>query len=179
VFFYLPYAIYSASFSYAHGEEPPFFAKYFFSLLVVCGNQAMYFLADVISQKADFMFEDDREVAYNLIYVAACVTNLLADIIITMYLAYNQMVALGVHTADNRLIESLGSLEEIFQSYPVQKAYGEMLWLYCFPSCFLLPFMLEGFGTITLPYYVTKPSCFPTTKCKNAMPSFPCSISCR
>jgi hypothetical protein len=156
VCFYLPYAFYIASFSYAHGDAPPFFAMYFFVMLVVAGNQAMYFLADMISQKADFMFEDDREVAYNIIYVLACVFNLFCDLIITVFLAYRQMVAMGVHTADGRLIADLGSFEEVFEAYPVQKALGEALWLYCFPSCFLFPFILEGIGTITLPYYVAK-----------------------
>jgi hypothetical protein len=102
------------------------------------------------------MFEDDREVAYNIIYVVACVSNLIADLVITIYLSYKQMISMGVHTADNRLIESLGSFEEVFESYPVQKAFGEMLWLYCYPSCFLLPFICEGIGTITLPYYVAR-----------------------
>jgi hypothetical protein len=154
--FYFPYAFYSASFSYAHGEEPPMFSRYFFTFLVVGGNQAMYFLADVVSQRADFMFEDDREVAYNIIYVLACVTNTIADLAMTVYLSYKMMVSIGIHTADGRLLENLDSFEDIFESYPIQKALGEMHYIYCFPACFLYPFILEGVFTISLPYFILK-----------------------
>jgi len=154
--FYLPFAYYMMSFSYSHGDEPSFFAGQVFNLLVVGGNQLMYFLAETISYYADFMFEDDREVAYNYVYVSACVLNCLLDLLITLWMGYKMMIGIGVHTADDRLLESLSSFHDVFESYPMQKVFGEQLYLYSFPSCFLYPFILEGLGTITLPYFVGK-----------------------
>jgi hypothetical protein len=66
------------------------------------------------------------------------------------------MIGMGVHTADNRLVESLTDFHDVFESYPMQKAFGEMLYEYSFPACFLYPFVLEALFTITLPYYVGK-----------------------
>lgn len=154
--FYFPYAYFMTSFSYAHGEEPSMFALQLFSMLVVGGNQLMYLLADVISQRADFAFEDEREVAYNYVYVFACVLNTILDIVVTGWLAYKMMIGAGVHTADDRLLESLTDWREIFEAYPIQKMFGEQIFVYAFPSCFFYPFILEGLGTITLPYYVMK-----------------------
>jgi hypothetical protein len=154
--FYFPYAYYMMSFSYAHGEEPPLCANLMFSLIVVGGNQMMYFMADVISQNADFAFDDDRELAYNYIYVFACVINVILDLVIVLWLAYKMMIGIGVHTADGRLLESLGSFHDIFESYPIQKMFGELLFEYAYPSCFLYPFIAEALFTVTLPLYVGK-----------------------
>merc|ERR1719253_2258579 len=46
--FYLPYAYYMLSFSYARGEMPGFLASTIFTLLVVAGNQIMYFLCNFV-----------------------------------------------------------------------------------------------------------------------------------
>jgi len=154
--FYTPYAYYMSSFSYSQGDAPSFFSSMLFTILVVAGNQVMYFLADDISFKADFPWEDDREVAYNIIYYVACVLNLIADMVVTVILAYKIMVGNGVHTADDRLLSELPSFREVFESYPIQKAFGTLLFSYCFPACFLIPFVLEGLFTIALPYHVAK-----------------------
>lgn len=156
VCFYLPYAFYMASFSYARGDQPTYFARILFTVLVVAGNQLMYLLADVIATSVEFGFEEDREVCYNVIYFMACIINLVADMVITIYLAYRYMVAMGVHTADNRLLESITSFREIFESYPMQKAFGELLFAYAFPSCFLLPYIMEPAFTIWLPYHLSR-----------------------
>jgi hypothetical protein len=153
---YLPYAYYLTSFSYANGDEPGALISQVFNLLVVIGNQLMYYLADLVSQHAGFCFEDDREVAYNIIYVFATVTNLLFDMLVTVYLAYKMMIGNGVHTSDGRLIEELHSVNEIFESYPVQKVFGDLLSEYSYPSCFVYPFICEALFAIAVPYFVTK-----------------------
>lgn len=156
ILLYLPYAYYMCSFSYAHGEEPDAFAAMLFTGLIVGGNQGMYFLADVISQNAEFGFEDDREVAYNYVYVTACVLNTVLDVGVVLFLAYRQMIGIGAHTADDRLLSSLDSFQDIFESYPIQKIFGELLFEYSFPACFMIPFILEGVCTIIIPFYVMK-----------------------
>ena len=34
---------------------------------------------------------------------------------------------IGAHTADDRLLSSLDSFQDIFESYPIQKIFGELL----------------------------------------------------
>jgi hypothetical protein len=152
IFFYLPYAYYVSSFTYANGDAPSMMANVVFTLLVVAGNQAMYFGADWVSVWCDFGFEDDREYWYNVYYLVACVVNVCADMWVTGYLGYREMVALGVHTADGKLIEQLDHFQDIVESYPMQKIMGRMLFAYCFPGTFLAPFLIEPIGTIAAPY---------------------------
>jgi len=154
--FYLPYAYYVSSFSYADGEQPSFVDGQMFSLMVVLGNQIVYFQAEVLSAGADFAFEDEKEVAYNYIYVAACLLNTICDIVLTLWLAYKKMIGMGVHTADDRLLESLTDFTDVFESYPMQKSFGDELYIYSYPACFMYPFILEGVATIALPYFVSK-----------------------
>jgi len=78
----------------------------------------------------------------------------LADMIVTGYLAYQAMVSLGVHTADGQLLGSLTKFQDIVESYPMQKTMGRLLFAYCFPGTFLAPFILEPLGTIFGPYYL-------------------------
>lgn len=152
VLFYLPYAYYVSAFTYANGNEPTFVANMVFTLLVVAGNQAMYFVADAITVWADFGFEDDREFWYNVYYLVACVLNVVCDLIVTGYLSYREMVGIGVHTADGKLLSTMTSFQDIVESYPMQKTMGRMLFAYCFPGTFLTPFLIEPLATITAPY---------------------------
>lgn len=156
IVFYFPYAYYMCSFSYAHGQEPDRFAESLFTLLVVAGNQGMYFLADFISHRAMFSFEDDREIAYNYVYVTAVVLNSVLDIGILLWLSYKIMIGIGAHTADDRLLANLNDFRDIFESYPIQKIFGELLYEYSFPACFCIPFILEGVCTIFLPHLISK-----------------------
>merc|ERR1740117_1233476 len=121
-------------------------------MLVVAGNQAMYFVADAVTVWADFGFEDDRQFWYNVYYLVACILNVVADLIVTGYLSYREMVGIGVHTADGKLLSSMTSFQDIMESYPMQKTMGRMLFAYCFPGTFLTPFLLEPLGTVTTPY---------------------------
>jgi len=149
--FYVPYAYFMMSFSYANGEKPDLFTSMLFTMLVVGGNQGMYLLADILAQRAMFGFEDDREKAYNFVYVTACVLNTICDLGVVITLSYFTMVGRGAHTDDGRLLSELTDFGEIFQSYPIQKMFGEMLQAYAFPCCFLIPFCLEGICTIFVP----------------------------
>jgi hypothetical protein len=153
-FFYLPYAYFMCSFSYSNGDKPDIFASMLFTMLVVGGNQGMYLLADVLAARAMFGFEDEREKAYNLVYAAACVLNTICDLGIVITLAYFTMVGRGAHVDDGRLLSEVKDFGEVFESYPIQKMFGQMLFAYSFPCCFLAPFMLEGICTILVPYHL-------------------------
>mmetsp|Transcript_1945 Transcript_1945/g.3426 ORF Transcript_1945/g.3426 Transcript_1945/m.3426 type:complete len:1037 (+) Transcript_1945:76-3186(+) len=165
--FYMPYAYFVTSFTYANGNEPSFFANMAFTMLVVAGNQIMYFMCDFVTVNAGFAFEDERELWYNVYYLLACIANVALDMVITGVLGYEEMVGIGIHTADGKLLESLTSFQAIIESYPMQKTLGNMLFAYCFTGTFLLPFLLEPIGTIFLPEMVYKRLLRSHPECRN------------
>jgi len=154
--FYFPYAYFVSSFSYVRGTEPSLLAASTFSLLVVGGNQLMYLLCSTVAEKARFFFKDDQEAAYTVLYTLACLLNVCLDLVITGLTCYWTSVGVGAHNYKGDLISELGTLQDVFESYPMQKALGSALLTYAFPSCFLIPFLLEPLFTIILPYHVMK-----------------------
>ncbi|CAE7239289.1 unnamed protein product [Symbiodinium pilosum] len=64
------------------------------------------------------------------------------------------MVGVGARVADGRLLGSLQSFQEIFESFPMQKSVGKLLYKYCFPCTFLVPFAVEPFLAQLGPYNV-------------------------
>lgn len=153
--FYVPYAYYSASFN-KNGEEPGFLTGFAFSMLVVAGNQIMYFLCGDVAERVGFRFSDHRESLYIALYTLACFLNLCADLIVEAWLGYSTMVNSGVHTADGRLLGEVTKYEEIFESYPMQKILGGRLFAYCWPSCYFLPFFFEPVFGIFFPYHLCR-----------------------
>jgi hypothetical protein len=154
IVFYLPYAYFVTSFTYANGSAPSAVANMVFTILVVAGNQAMYFAADTVANWCDFGFEDERMFWYNLYFLSACVLNVVADLFVTGKTSYEAMVGLEVHTADGRLLSSLTKVQDILESYPMQKTMGRMLFAYNFPGTFLLPFIIESIATVLFPYFM-------------------------
>lgn len=153
--FYLPFAAYQASFA-QQGEEPGFLAAFVFSMLVVAGNQIMYFICAEIADRVGFRFNDHQEAFYIALYTLACTLNLIVDMYMEYYLAYKAAVASHVHTADGQLLEDMLGFQEVFESYPMQKAVGTRLFAYCFPATFFIPFLMEPIFAIILPFYVCK-----------------------
>lgn len=154
VLLYLPYAKYMASFSYANGDEPGPIAETLFVCLVVAGNLCICVAAAVCVKSAGFRFVDDEERAYISLYNFALSLNLILDMMLTAFLSYRQMVGRGVHTADGRLLQDLGTYQEIFESYPMQKALGNTIYHYCWPATFFLPFVAEPLALVVFPHHV-------------------------
>jgi len=154
VLLYLPYARYMASFSYANGDEPSHMAESIFASLVVAGNVCICIVASKYTKTAGFRFIDDEERAYTSLYSFALLLNLGLDMCLTAFLSYRQMVGIGVHTADGRLLSELTSLQQIFESYPIQKSLGNMIFHYCWPATFFLAFLAEPVALSLLPYHV-------------------------
>jgi len=152
--FYLPYAVYVSSFSYAVGSDPNWIVQQLFSLVVTAGNQIMYFLCQAISERVGHRFRGSREALYVILYVSACFINVLLDLSISGYVSYKMMVAQGAHGSGNQRLQDLGTFKEIFESFPMQKTFGQELWLYAFPACFLYPFLVEPLLLVCLPYHL-------------------------
>jgi hypothetical protein len=153
--FYLPYAYYTLSFSYARGEMPGFFATTLFTMLVVAGNQIMYFLCSFVTYHIRFRCQDTFEFTYMVLYTFACFVNLIFDLVVTFHTTYVTMVVMDVRTFDGKTLDTL-SMFELFMSYPMQRALGNQMFWYAFPSCFLIPYILEPIFTIYVPLHIAK-----------------------
>jgi len=81
--------------------------------------------------------------------------NLMFDLCVTFYTTLVTMQNMQAHTFDDKSLSEL-SMFELFVSYPMQKALGHQLFCYAFPSCFLIPFVLEPIFAIYLPTHISK-----------------------
>jgi len=156
IFFFLPTALYVASYTDLAGEEPGIFFATLLTVLVVIGNQVMYFLCDYMGSMVRFRSEDDRQAAYVMSYTIACTLNVIMDLSLVAFSSYHMMVSLGIHTDSGSLLEDLVEKEAIFEAYSMQKNLGKQLYGYAFPATFLIPFIVEPFGTVAAPWLVQK-----------------------
>ncbi|CAE7843321.1 unnamed protein product [Symbiodinium microadriaticum] len=152
VAFYLPYAWFTLTFNYSYGQEPGFVAGMTFSMVVVAGNALMYLVCSEVADRTRFIYIDDREVCYMLLYCFACVFNVALDLITTYMVAYRVNVGLRMKTYDGTLLSNLQSFSDRFESYAMQRTLANNLYAYAFPATFLIPFLIEPIATIYAPY---------------------------
>jgi len=145
VLLYLPYAHYETSFSYANGDEPGLFSEGLFTALVVGSQIALFMVCSKASQDIGYHSVDEQQKAYTVMYNGSLILNLVMDLILQTYLSYLQMVGVGAHVSDGRLLGQIRSLQEILESYPMQKSIGKLLFTYSWPSTFFVPFAAEPF----------------------------------
>lgn len=153
---YLPYAFYMASFTYANGDEPGEFSEGIFVTLVVLSQIGLFVCSSIAAKKAGFWYEDQVHRSYTVFYNAALVLNLILDIMLQTYLSYLQMVGVGVHTADGQLLGAMTNFQDIFESYPMQKSLGKLLFKYCWPCTFFVPFLFEPVIAQLLPAHIAR-----------------------
>jgi hypothetical protein len=152
--FYLPYAYSVMRADYAHGTDPNLFARTMFGFVVVAGNAVMYVVCAEVSDRIGFKTRSEREVCYMLLYCFACVFNVLLDLGMSYQMAYKQMVGMGMRTHDGEHLSDVHSFSARFETYAMQKSLGGLLLDYAFPSTFLIPFLIEPFVVIYLPWKV-------------------------
>lgn len=151
---YMPYAYYMASFSYAHGDEPGSYSIGVFIGLVVGSQFGLFVCSSRAAHRSQFRYKIETHRTYTWLYNAALILNLVMDIILQAYLSYLHMVGAGAVTANGQLLGNLTSFQEIFESYPMQKSFGNLLLLYCWPCTFLIPFILEPIIVQWLPQHI-------------------------
>jgi hypothetical protein len=156
VIFYLPFGYYVTSLSYANGEQAELTASLVLTAMIVLGNQVMSFAADASIWWAGFTNEDQRQFWFNVYYLVACILSIFANLSLSGYLSYREMVSAGVHTADGRLLGSLSKVQDVVESYPMQKTLGRLLFRFAFPGTFLTPFAIESIVCIFIPYCLSK-----------------------
>eukprot|EP00930_Biecheleria_cincta_P039022 TRINITY_DN26834_c0_g1_i1.p1 TRINITY_DN26834_c0_g1~~TRINITY_DN26834_c0_g1_i1.p1 ORF type:complete len:1005 (+),score=127.81 TRINITY_DN26834_c0_g1_i1:124-3138(+) len=154
VFFYLPYTYYILAFSYAHGEEPSTAHAMVFTLLVVAGNQIIYFVSMSVAVKIGYVSNDHKEACYSVLYTAANIINVVVDLAITSYCSYQKMLGKGVYLSGGVPLGALDSLHDIMEAYPMQRSMGYQIWLYNFPSTFLVPYVMEPIFAIVIPRHL-------------------------
>jgi len=154
--FYRPYAEYVASEAFADGLESNDNATKLLTYVVVGGNLAVYFICAAISEWIGYRFEESREAYYLVTYSIAIFFNAVLDFVILGYISYYELVAHNAHTFSGLRLAELKNLTDIFEAYPMQRAIGNQMWNYCWPSCFFIPFVIEPIGAIALPYHIVK-----------------------
>merc|ERR1719436_798737 len=125
-------------------------------MIVVGGNATMYVICDIIGEKMGFKYKDSKQTAYMILYLVACMINVVLD----MYVSYQRVLKIawgldfrnyfGVRLTD------IHSFTELFETYAMQRLLAIEAYCYAFPSTFLVPFVLEPIVTILVPYQLGK-----------------------
>jgi hypothetical protein len=156
VIFYAPYAWSVASFNYDNGQEPGAIYGLVFSMVVCVGNVIMYDVCSRVSEYVGFRFKDDKEAAYMVFYTVACTINIGVDMITTYFTAFTIMSELGFRTYDGTRLSDVPMFPQGFETYAIQRSLAENLWLYAFPSTFLIPFLIEPIPSVLIPLLLGK-----------------------
>lgn len=156
IVFYLPYAYYMAAFSYARGEAPSYAASTIVAMLVVGGNQAIYLISGMVADNIPVTTTDKREILYMLTYTFACFLNVVADLCVTMFISYKMLIGANVHMTDGTLLAKAHSVQNILEEFSMQKTLGAQMSTYCFPSTFLIPFIVEPIFAIAAPKHLMR-----------------------
>jgi len=154
--FYVPYALSLYNFNYDNGAELPGFYGLVFTIVVVGGNATMYVVCDAVCDVIGFKYKDTKQTCYMLFYLAACMINVLLDMVVTYYTALKVMIGLDFRTYDGTRIADISSFTEQFETYAMQRSLAENSYRYAWPSTFLVPFLLEPFITVLIPFQIGK-----------------------
>jgi len=143
-------------FNYDNGAVPPFSLAMTFCMVVVLGNAIMYEVCAQVSDFIGFKTRDDRESCYLILYVIACMFNVLLDMATTYYLSEYILDGLGFRTYHGVRFNDVPTFTERFETYAMQRMLAENTKAYSFPATFLIPFLIEPFVTVIVPYYLGK-----------------------
>jgi len=154
--FYAPYAYQVFCFNYDNGAQPPFTLALTFCMVVVLGNAIMYEVCARVADFIGFKTRDDRESCYLILYVFACMFNVILDMVTTYFLAEYILDGLGFRTYYGVRFKEVPTFTERFETYAMQRMLAENTKAYSFPATFLIPFLIEPFITVIVPYYLGK-----------------------
>jgi len=154
VVFYLPFVWVALGGNYAHGQEPDFVASFTFGMVVVAGNALMYVVCGEVADRIHFQYIDSRELCYMGLYLFACVFNVALDMICAYYVAYYAMVGVDMKTYRGIPLQEVESFTERFETFAMQRELGHTLLSYTMPFTTLVPFLVEPFITIYLPWKI-------------------------
>jgi hypothetical protein len=154
--FYVPYALSLYNFNYDNGAELPGYYSIIFTIVVVGGNATMYVVCDLCAEQIGFKYKDTKQCVYMLMYLFACMFNVLLDMAVTYYTALKIMVGLDFRTYDGTRLADIDAFTDQFETYAMQRSLGGNTYAYAFPSTFLVPFLIEPIVTVLVPYQLGK-----------------------
>jgi len=155
LFFYAPYVSYIMSYSNVAGmSQGSIVSGLLLGLLIVVCNQIIYQFIGVVAERCGWTNSDSKDCFYCVKYTLAVFFNTCLDLGTVLILAqgYSVDVAMQMQVAN----DSTMSPKAIAESPDVQRALYVQLVKYIFPSCTLLPFLIEPFGTTFLPLFIGK-----------------------
>lgn len=156
VLFYAPYAYYLSTTLGELGRPPKFIDETMFTVLVVCGNQLMYFLCNTAARSIGFRYADREQAAYIAFYCVAMLVNMMFDLTMIFFTSLLAFDAMGVRVDDGSFLSQVGTgIEVLHSSYLMQAALGQKLFVYNVMGCFVLPFLAEPIATAILPYHLS------------------------
>jgi len=154
VVFYLPYVWIALGGTYANGQEPDALTSFTFGMVVVAGNALMYVVCGEVADRIHFNYVDSRELCYMGLYLFACIVNVTLDMVCAYYVAFYAMVGVDMKTYDGTPLQDVDSFTERFETYAMQREMGRTLLGYTMPFTTLVPFLVEPFITIYIPWKI-------------------------
>eukprot|EP00928_Gymnodinium_smaydae_P016344 TRINITY_DN16113_c0_g1_i1.p1 TRINITY_DN16113_c0_g1~~TRINITY_DN16113_c0_g1_i1.p1 ORF type:complete len:1009 (+),score=127.29 TRINITY_DN16113_c0_g1_i1:32-3058(+) len=149
--FYVPYVTYEVSFTYRNGDEPGFAGDLLFTVLVVGTQVGLFLVSAMLSEGCGFGTHGQVQLCYVHLYIFALFINLVIDMCLTAAQAY--FYAAGQPSSEEQFA-SLKDPAEIFYQYVLQKFIAMKLYDYSYPATFLIPFLLEPFIVVLIPWYL-------------------------
>lgn len=146
--FYLPYVWSVLTFNYEGGRQPGLIYNLCFSVIVVVGNASMYEICARVADNVGFKYKETREACYMILYLVSVSLNIILDLVMTYQMSFAVMVHMGFRTHDGTPLSKLPYFVQRFEAYAIQRAMGQNLYEYAFPSTFLVPFVCEPLVTI-------------------------------
>merc|ERR1719195_1120537 len=116
----------------------------------------LYEVCGRVSDSVGFRFRDHREACYLMLYLVAALSQFLLDFVMQYYSSTKIMEGLHFRTYTGELLKDIGNYQEHFETYAMQRNLAENVFLYAWPSTFLLPFLAEPFVSYWMPLLVGK-----------------------
>jgi hypothetical protein len=155
IFFYAPYVIYILSYSDVAGmSQGGMLSGLLLGMLITVCNQIIYMVIGTVADRCGWTNMDSKDCFYCVKYTLAVFFNTCLDLGTVLILAQGYSVDMAMKTQIAN--DSTMSPKAIAESPNMQKALYVQLVAYIFPSCTLLPFLIEPLGTAVLPFAVGK-----------------------
>mmetsp|Transcript_68088 Transcript_68088/g.121296 ORF Transcript_68088/g.121296 Transcript_68088/m.121296 type:complete len:1020 (-) Transcript_68088:10-3069(-) len=155
IFFYAPYVQYIMSYTDVAGmSQGGFFTGTILGMLITVCNQIIYQVITLVAQSCGWCNSDKKMRFYVIQYTLAVLFNTCVDLWTVIILArgYAMDDALQQQAVDDSTL----SAKAIAESPSIQKALYVQMVAYIFPSCLLLPFLLEPIVATCAPYFMGK-----------------------
>lgn len=157
VIFYFPSVAYLISVSGVAGMSEGGFEGMLLGLLVCICNQIIYLIIGRIADKCGFKSKDEHQVFYVVGYTWAVFFNTILDLFTVLLMAEGFTMEQAIHLqTDNR---STMSTKAIAENPSIQMAVYTKYAEYLFPSCLMVPFLLEPvivFGLFNIKKWIVR-----------------------